>query len=77
MGILPDIEGCPFLIVNHNNSQPRGGLNLSRSNYTFKKRQKELARKKKQEEKRKRKLEKNDTAEEEIIDQDQDAGESL
>jgi hypothetical protein len=50
-------------------SQPaddrQGGNNLARSNYSFQKRQKELARKKKKEEKRKRKLEKNAPSEEE------------
>jgi hypothetical protein len=50
-------------------SQPaddlQGGNNLARSNYSFQKRQKELARKKKKEEKRKRKLDKNAPSEEE------------
>ena len=41
---------------------------MARSNYSYKKRQKELVRMKKQEEKRKRKLDKCNTTEEEIID---------
>lgn len=40
---------------------------MGRSNFTFEKRQKELARKKKKEEKRKRKLEKGKTPEGETI----------
>lgn len=49
---------------------------MARSNYTFKKRQKELAKKKKQEEKRKRKLDKGNTTEEQILDQSRNEGES-
>jgi hypothetical protein len=55
----------------------QGGGNLARSNYTFKKRQKELVRMKKQAEKRKRKLEKSNTTDVEITDLSQDEGESL
>jgi len=44
---------------------------LARSNYSFQKRQKELARKKKKEEKRQRKLEKNNPNPEEVPDQEQ------
>lgn len=49
---------------------------MARSNYSFKKRQKELARKKKKEEKRKNKLERKETVSEELPDQspDGDAG---
>ena len=72
-GILPDMGGCPFTSINYK-SHGQGG-DLARSNYSFKKRQKELLRKKKQEEKRQRKLEKGDTPEEEITDQTQDEGE--
>jgi hypothetical protein len=50
---------------------------LAKSNYTFKKRQKEITRKKKREEKRKRKLDKDSTTEGEIIDQAQDEGDIL
>jgi hypothetical protein len=46
---------------------------LARSNYSFKKRQKELARKKKQEQKRQRKLDKDTNISEETSDQSQDA----
>jgi hypothetical protein len=42
---------------------------LARSNYSFKKRQKELARKKKKEQKRKRKLDKDTNIPEETSDQ--------
>jgi hypothetical protein len=48
----------PFRVVFINRNHQGGGP-LARSNYSFKKRQKELARKKKKEEKRKNKLEKN------------------
>jgi hypothetical protein len=48
----------------------QGGNNLARSNYSFQKRQKELARMKKKEEKRKRKLEKNNPPEEETPEQE-------
>ena len=50
---------------------------MARSNYSYKKRQKELARMKKQEEKRKRKLDKGNTTDEEIIDQVQEENEDL
>jgi hypothetical protein len=46
---------------------------LARSNYSFKKRQKELARKKKKEQKRQRKLYKDANIPEETSDQSQDA----
>jgi hypothetical protein len=68
---------CPFASVSNLKSQSKGGLNLARSNYSYKKRQKELARMKKQEEKRKRKLDKGNPAEEESIDQVQQEKESL
>ena len=42
----------------------QGGVRLARSNFSFQKRQKELARKKKKEEKRKRKMEKKTIANE-------------
>ena len=45
---------------------------MARSNYSFKKRQKELARKKKQEQKRQRKLDKDTNIPEETSDQSQD-----
>jgi hypothetical protein len=45
---------------------------LARSNYTFKKRQKELARKKKKEQKRQRKLKKNTDMPDETSDHSQD-----
>jgi hypothetical protein len=50
---------------------------LARSNYKFKKRQKELARKKKKEEKRQRKLEKNTVESEEDPGQSQNEAEDL
>ncbi len=50
---------------------------MARSNYNFKKRQKELARKKKQEEKRQRKLDKKTIKIEENPDQSQNEGEKL
>ena len=50
---------------------------MARSNYTYKKRQKELARIKKQEEKRQRKLDKGDTTEENTIEQVQEEKEDL
>ncbi len=46
---------------------------MARSNYSFKKRQKELARKKKKEQKRQRKLDKDTNIPEETSDQSQDA----
>ena len=51
-----------FTLIKHSS---QGGDNLARSNYQFKKRQKELARKKKKEEKRQRKQEKNTISSEE------------
>ncbi len=56
------------MVKNHD----QGGNTLARSNYSFKKRQKELARKKKQEQKRQRKLEKDTNVPEETSDQPQD-----
>jgi hypothetical protein len=67
----------PFCFCQQQKTQAKGGLNLARSNFTYKKRQKELARKKKQEEKRKRKLDRGNTEEEEYIDQVQDEKENL
>lgn len=55
----------PVFFINAN----PGGSQLARSNYQFKKRQKELSRKKKKAEKRKNKLEKNTTPSEENQDQ--------
>ena len=55
----------------------QGGLNLARSSYSFKKRQKELARKKKREDKIQRKQAKNKTIEEENPNQAQDKIENL
>jgi len=46
---------------------------LAKSNYSFKKRQKELARKKKKEQQRQRKLDKDTNIPEENTDQPQDA----
>ena len=46
---------------------------MARSNYSFKKREKELARKKKKEQKRQRKLDKDTNIPEETSDQSQDA----
>jgi len=48
---------------------------LARSNYSFQKRQKELARKKKKEEKRKRKMEKNTISTEEDPNPSREQGE--
>ena len=48
---------------------------MARSNYTFKKRQKEIARKKKQEEKRQRRIDKANATEEEDLEPGQDNGE--
>jgi len=45
---------------------------MAKSHYSFKKRQKELARKEKQEQKRQRKLDKDSISPEEAIDQSQD-----
>ena len=50
---------------------------MARSNYSFQKRQKEIARKKKKEEKRQRKLEKNKTEQEESPIQSDDEGKYL
>ena len=48
------------------------GDHMAKSHYSFKKRQKELARKKKQEEKRQRRMNKNKDISEETLDQSQD-----
>jgi uncharacterized membrane protein YdbT with pleckstrin-like domain len=48
------------------------GDNMAKSHFSFKKRQKELARKKKQEEKRQRKLNKNTDISEETLNQSQE-----
>jgi hypothetical protein len=58
-----------------NNSQ--GGDKLARSNYQFKKRQKELERKKKKEEKRQLKLDKTTIKPEDNQDQSHDEDENL
>jgi len=50
---------------------------LARSNYSFNKRKKELARKKKKEQKRQRKLDKKTIKSEENSDQSQNEGENL
>jgi hypothetical protein len=50
---------------------------LARSNYSFNKRQKELARKKKKEQKRQRKLDKDTINSEEDPNQSQNEGENL
>jgi len=52
--------------------QQQGGNPLAKSNYSFQKRQKELARKKKKEQKRQRKLEKDTDIPEETSDQSED-----
>jgi len=62
-----------FEMASNNNSQ--GGGKLARSNYNFKKRQKELKRMKKQEEKRQRKLDKKNAELEENSTQPPDEGE--
>ncbi len=64
-----------LVVIIKNNSQ--GGNKLARSNYSFNKRQKELARKKKKEEKRQRKLDKNTLKSEENPNQSQNEGENL
>ncbi|BBO80834.1 hypothetical protein DSCO28_14000 [Desulfosarcina ovata subsp. sediminis] len=50
---------------------------MARSNYSFQKRQKEIAKKKKKEEKRQRKLEKNKTEKEESLNYGNDEGKGL
>ena len=50
---------------------------MARSNYSFNKRQKELARKKKKEQKRQRKLDKNTIKSEENPNQSKNEGENL
>lgn len=50
---------------------------MARSNYSFNKRQKELARKKKKEQKRQRKLDKDTINSEEDPNQSQNEGENL
>jgi hypothetical protein len=51
-------ESSPRLFFEIAKNNYQGGNKLARSNYSFKKRQKELARKKKKEQKRQRKLDK-------------------
>lgn len=75
-GVLPDTEGCPFTIA-FIKINTQGDLNLARSNYSFKKRQKELAKKKKREEKIQRKHSKNSDTIEEDPNQLQDKEENL
>lgn len=50
---------------------------MARSNYQFKKRQKELARKKKKEQKRQRKLNKNAVPSEETVNLSNNEGEGI
>jgi hypothetical protein len=64
-----------LIVIIKNNAQ--GGNKLARSNYSFNKRQKELARKKKKEEKRQRKLNKNIINSEEDPNPSRDEGENL
>jgi len=66
----------PFLVLIIKNYSQRGNK-LARSNYTFNKRQKELARKKKKEQKRQRKLDKNTIKSEANPDQPQNEVENL
>jgi len=61
----------PFFFITIKNNG-LGGDNMAKSHYSFKKRQKELARKLKQEQKRQRKLGKDDTKTEENPDNSQD-----
>jgi uncharacterized protein (DUF2344 family) len=63
----------PFFIFEIVKNNHQGGNQLARSNYSFKKRQKELARKEKKEQKRQRKLDKNPSILEETSDQSKDA----
>ena len=63
-----------FTIIKNNNLR---GDNMAKSHYSFKKRQKELARQRKQEEKRQRKLDKGKLESEENPDESQDEIENL
>ena len=63
-----------FTTIKHNSLR---GDNMAKSHFSFKKRQKELARKKKQEEKRQRKLDKGKIESEENPDESQDEIENL
>ena len=65
-----------FLFTTIKNNGLRGD-NMAKSHYSFKKRQKELARKRKQEEKRQRKLDKGKLEPEENPDESQDEIENL
>ncbi len=69
------VEGMPFSCQYYQKNNSQGGGKLGRSNYNFKKRQKELARQKKQEEKRQRKLDKKNIESEEDPTQPQGEGE--
>ena len=65
----------PLVVIIKKNSQ--GGNKLARSNYSFNKRQKELARKKKKEQKKQRKLDKKTIESEENPNLSQNEGENL
>jgi hypothetical protein len=66
---MPSVAGgCPFLFAGAGIAAEEE--KLARSNYQFKKRQKELARKKKKEEKRLKRMEKKSVDGEETADQD-------
>jgi hypothetical protein len=65
-----------FLFTTIKNNGLRGD-NMAKSHYSFKKRQKELARKEKQEQKRQRKLDKGKIEPEENPDEPQDEIENL
>ena len=67
----PEIILSEFLFITIKTNGLRGD-NMAKSHFSFKKRQKELARKKKQEEKRQRKLDKNNDISEETSDQSQE-----
>lgn len=69
----PPIDPFPAGI---NNNCNQGDDTLARTNYSFNKRQKELAKKKKKELKKQRKLEKKAIDSEENPDQDQTVGEA-
>jgi len=65
-----------FFLFQTGKNNHQGDNRLARSNYSFKKRQKELARKEKKEQKRLRKLEKDaDTTEETSEHSDEEASE--
>ena len=69
--LSPIIILSEFLFITIKTSGLRGD-NMAKSHYSFKKRQKELARKKKQEEKRQRRLAKNTDVSEETSDQSEE-----